>query len=207
MTITTYEELKVAVQDYSKRSDILSLVDTFIDIAESAMYSNPDCNLRAQQMEHRATGSTSITTRYVAFPTRYLEMRQVKLNLTEGDYILEARTPESMSISSAAGIPTQFCMTNQVELNCISDAVYTIEFLHYRRLAPLTAAAPTNDILTNYPQVYLYGALFALYQWSLQPDMEQKYYNAFIKAIQGVNNQSRRGRYHQPAIRSRERMP
>lgn len=207
MTITVYAELKTAIESYSKRTDILSLIDTFIDIAESTMYANPDCSLRIRDMETRATGSTSTTTRYLALPTRYLEMRQLKLNLAQGDLVLESRTPETLPIATVASVPTLYVVTSQVEFNCISDAAYTAEFLYYQTLAPLTASATTNAILTRFPQIYLYGAMFALYQWSLQEDMEAKYYNAFIKAIQGANNQDRRGRYHQPAIHSMESRP
>lgn len=201
MTISTYAELKVAIQSWSKRSDILDQLDTFIDIAESTMYANPDCSLRVRDMEARATGSTSITDRFVALPTRYLQMRQVKLNLDAGDYFLTPATPETMGIDSRASVPTEYCVTSQVELNRVSDQVYEIEFLYYQTLAPLTSVATTNAILTRFPQIYLYGAMFALAQWSMQPDMEAKYYNAFIRAIQGANNQDKRGRYHQPAMR------
>jgi hypothetical protein len=207
MAISTYAELKQSLIDYSKRNDILSLVDTFIDIAESTMYANPDCSLRVRDMEARATASTSITTRFIALPTRYLEMRQAKLNLAHGDFMLESRTPETLPIWNRASTPTLYAVTSQVELNCISDQIYTAEFLYYQTLAPLTSGAPTNAILTRFPQIYLYGALFALYQWMMNEDRAAYYYQAFIKAIQGANNQDRRGRFHQPVIRSMEITP
>lgn len=199
--ISTYAELKAAIQSWAKRSDILDQLDTFIDVAESTMYANPDASLRVRDMETRATGTLSTADRYEPLPTRYLQMRQVKLNLDSGDRFLEFKSPEAMAISSDAGIPWNYTIGSQIEFDRVPDDTYAIEFLYYASLAPLTSSATTNAILTRFPMVYLYGCLYAFYQWSMQEDRSTYYYNDFIKAIQGANSLDKRGRYHQPAGR------
>lgn len=202
MTITTYQELKVAIQDWSKRSDTLSLLDTFIDMAEAKMWANGVEPLRLRDMETATTGVTSITTRYMALPTRYLELRRLKINLTQGDLRLQYAPIDQMRISPSSGLPKFFTITSQVEFDRISDTVYTVGIDYLQTIAPLTAAAPTNAILTRFPMIYLWGSLAALYQWALQPDRADYYYKQFLSAISEANLQDRRGRYGPaPAIK------
>jgi len=202
MTIQTYAELKTAIQDWSKRSDTNSLLDTFIDIAEAEMYANGQESLRIRDMEVATTGVTSITTRYMALPTRYLEFRRLKINLTQGDLRLQFAPIDQMRISPTSGLPKFFTVTSQVEFDRISDTVYTLGIDYYQSLAPLTAAAPTNAILTRFPTIYLWGSLAALYQWAVQPDKADYYYTQFLGAIGKANMQDRKGRYGPaPAIK------
>lgn len=195
MTIQSYQELKVAIQDWSKRSDTLSLLDTFIDLAESEMYANAAEPLRIRDMEVATTGVTSITTRYMALPTRYLELRRLKLNLASGDLKLEYNTPVSMVIRPHAGMPKFFTINSQIEFDCVSDVVYTAGIDYYQSLAPLSASNTTNAILTRFPSIYLWGALASLYQWALQPEQAAYYYQLFLDSISRANMQDRRGRY------------
>lgn len=196
MSLDSYANLKVSIIEWSKRSDILSLVDDFIDIAESLMYANPDAQLRIRDMEARATGTLSTADRYEALPTRYLQMRQVKLNLSYGDFLMNYQAPESMIISDVAGVPCYYTIANQIEFDRIPDDTYEIEFLYYQTLTPLSATATTNSVLTRFPHIYLYGALFACAEWALQPEVAASHYQRFIAAIRGANQQDRRGRYH-----------
>lgn len=201
MSLDSYANLKVSIIEWSKRSDILSLVDDFIDIAESLMYANPDAQLRIRDMETRATGTLSTADRYEPLPTRYLQMRQVKLNLSHGDFLIDYQAPESMILKDVAGVPCFYTISNQIEFDRVPDDTYQIEFLYYQTLAPLSASATTNAILTRFPHIYLYGALFACADWALQPEQAAAYYQRFIAAIRGANNQDRRGRYHGATVR------
>lgn len=195
MTISTYQELKVAIQDWSKRSDTLSLLDTFIDLAEAEMYANAEEPLRLRDMETSTTGVTSITTRYMNLPTRYLAFKRLKLNLTQGDLRLQFSPIDQMRISPTAGLPKFFTVGSQVEFDRISDQVYTVGIDYYQSLTPLSDAAPTNAILTRFPTIYLWGALSALWQWGKKLDESDYYYKQFLGAIAKANLQDRRGRY------------
>lgn len=202
MTILSYAELKVAIQDWSKRTDTNSLLDTFIDLAESEMYANALGPLRIRDMETSTTGVTSITTRYMALPTRFLEFRRVKLNLNDGDLKLDYCTPVAMVIRPHASMPAWFSVTSQVEFDCVSDQVYTVGIDYYQSLVPLSATATSNAILTRFPTIYLWGALAGLYQWAKQPDQAQYYYDQFMGAIAKANMSDKRGRYGPaPSIR------
>lgn len=197
MGLSTYSELKESIIRWSKRGDILSMVDDFIDIAESIMYSNPDAQLRIRDMEARAFDNTTSLDRFMPLPENYVQMRQFKLNLDEGhERIIDYVSPDSMIIKQGEGIPIYYTISSQIEFDRVADDMYEVEFLYYQSLAPLSSANPTNAILDRFPQIYLYGALFACKDWAMQPEESAKYYQQFISAIRGANAQDRRGRYH-----------
>ena len=79
MSISTYLELKTAIQNWSKRSDTLSVIDDFIDLAESDIA----VNLKVRSMEGTATGSTGSRIRLslTAYLTLPIPMKWRTLSL------------------------------------------------------------------------------------------------------------------------------
>lgn len=192
MAFTTYATLKTSIIEWSKRGDILSLVDDFIDLAESEMWTQ----LRIRDMETTSTGSVSART--LALPTGFQQMRRLRLTSGGNSYDLEYVTPESMTVDSTSGLPSQFTITSQIEFNRTPDATYTYEIIHYASLTALSDSATSNGVLSRFPMVYLYGALKYCAQWGLNGEEEVKYSNAFSNAIMQANSTDRRGR-HGPA--------
>ncbi len=187
MAISTYAELKTAVNDFGKRGDATAKVDTFIDLCESDIWAN----LRIKEMQTRATGNLSGRT--LALPTGFLEMR--KLRLTATPYELEYVSPESMIIQSSSGRPTQYTVTDQIEFNKTPDSTYAYEILHYRSLTALSASQTTSDVLTRYPSIYLYGTLKHYFDWCRLDDQAMKYEAKFMDAINKANRNEKRGQY------------
>jgi len=48
---------------------------------------------------------------------------------------------------------------NNIQLRPLPDSAYEIEMLYYKYFTPLSDSNTTNDMLTNHPDVYLYGSL------------------------------------------------
>jgi len=197
MAISNYLELKQAIERWAKRGDIASLTDDFIDLAESDIYQN----LRVRDMEARATATTG-SDRFLALPDGFLEMR--KLTLVSGSlrYDLTSVVPESLQLQETSGIPSSFSVTSQLEFNRIPAGNYTAEMQYYKTLTPLSTTDPVNGILTRFPTVYLYGALFHFAQFAHNDAMLQKYLPLFSTAVELANKSDRRGRYGPaPAMR------
>ena len=194
MSISTYLELKTAIQNWSKRSDTLSVIDDFIDLAESDIWTN----LKSRSMEGTATGSTGTSDRYLALPTGFLSMRKFRIYTGGVSYEIEYRAPESMNIQPSAGRPRFFTVTDQVEFDRTPDSAYSYEMAHFKSLTALSASNTTNDILARFPAIYLYGSLFHFAQWAHDDAMIQKYSLLFDEAMKRANKLDRRGR-HGPA--------
>jgi hypothetical protein len=192
MSLTTYLGLKDAIESWSHRNDVASRLDDFIDLAESEMFRH----LRIRDMETRTTATTS--GRYLALPTGFLEMRRVRLISGAQYFELLYSTPEGMYISQDSGIPGVYTITSQLEFDRSPDSAYTIEYQYYAILTALSATNTSNAVLTRFPNIYLYGALWALYLWALQEDKAEYYYGKFRQAIQTANREDSKGR-HGPA--------
>ena len=196
MSLDSYENLKVEIIDWSHRDDVDPKIDTFIDLAETEMYSNTVEPLKIRGGETRAAFSTNTTDRFAALPAGYQSSRKLRIQIVNGESIeLRYRTPSQLNISSTTGLPQFFTVTDQIEFNRVSDQVYTGEIQYYQEFTPLSDTVSTNFVLTGEPNIYLFGTLWALFEWAEQPQTADKYYRRFINAIVGANNNANDGRY------------
>jgi hypothetical protein len=190
MSLDTYTNLKQEIIDWSHRDDLDLLIDTFIDLAETEMLTNRDDPLRVESMESSESFTTSTTVRTVALPTGYKEMRDVRLVYNDETYQPKYRNPNQLQIYSDVGTPGFYTVRDQVEFDRISDQAYTGTFYYYQEFTPLSSTNATNSVLTNYPSVYLYGSLWALFTHSMDTESADRYYSLFINAIRGANSAS-----------------
>ena len=195
MALDNYDNLKVAVTRFTGRNDISDILDDAIDIAESRIFANPIAPLRLRSMETRSTASADSASRFLALPDGFLSMRRLKVELSGGDCDIRYRTPDQLLVQGQSGIPRFFTVTSQLEFDRTPDSTYTIEMQYFKRIDALSSSNPTNDILTNYPDVYLYGCLWVINQFGAEEDKANYYESKFIEAIQGANKQDKRGRY------------
>lgn len=190
-TITTYAELKQNILDYTKRTggDMLSKLDQFIDSAESDIWEV----LRVREMESRTTGTTSTSDRFMALPTGFIKFRQLQITVDSVLYDLKYTPLKRMVIQDATGIPYEFSVTSQVEFNRVSDQAYTIEIDYWRSLTALSGSNTSNDVLTNYPNVYLSACLKHAFRWTMQNDLADYWELRFEKFVSRANRKSRQG--------------
>jgi hypothetical protein len=196
MALDNYDNFKAAVVRFSGRNDIATeIIDDAINIADSQIYGNPDAPLRIRSMETRATAAASTSERFLALPDGFLMMRRLKINNALGDCDVRYRTPEQLPLYGETGIPRFFTVTSQVEFERVPDSAYTVEMQYFKRFDAISDSNQTNDILTLFPNIYLFGALYIINQFAAEEEKAEYYYNKFIQAIAGANHQDRRGRY------------
>ena len=192
MSLTTYLGLKDSIEAWSHRNDVASRLDDFIDLAESEMLKW----IRIRDMETRATAVTS--GRYLSLPSDFLEMRRLRMISGAQYFEVLSSTPEGMYITQDSGMPKLYTVTSQVEFDRTPDSAYTVEMQYYGKPTALSATNTSNSILTKYPNIYLFGSLWALYLWALQEDKAEYYYGKLMQAIQTANREDKKGR-HGPA--------
>jgi len=158
MAINTYSTLQTAIANWLDRDDLTNRITEFIALCEARF----GRKLRIRLMETTTTASTAAGTRSYALPTSYLSGRVFSLNTTPITP-LEYLTPEMMDrlwAGSISGKPLTYTIVgDNYHLGPAPDAVYTIEIIYYKQVDALSDAAPSNTMLTNNPDVYLYGAL------------------------------------------------
>lgn len=191
MALNNYANLKQAIERFSHRTDISDVIDDFIDLAENKI----DHELELRTNEVRSTNTASTTDRFLALPASFLEMRRLSLINGSLNFEIDYLSPDQMRIKNEAGRPSYYTVTSQLEFNKIPDFAYKVEMSYYTRLTPLDDSNTTNDVLTNHPNLYLYGSLVELHKWARDEDTAITYESLFDKEMTKANKQERRGRY------------
>lgn len=185
MGITTYTTLKSHVQAHlDDTTTFANYVDEFVDVVES--YLND--NLRVREMLTRDTASCSTSSRYLAYPAGYLEMKRLRL-LTSPIRTLTMVTPENITNYDLTGTsdPEFYSdIDEQLEFNVIPSQAYTVEMLFYETISGLVANE-TNAILTRYPNIYLYGTLAEAFRFSFDEQRADYYDGIFNRLIMSAN--------------------
>lgn len=194
MSLDTFANLKTQIIDFSHRNDISNRVEDFIVLAEEAMYANPNFPLQLRQMETRSE-ATMGASRFLALPDGFITMRRLKLNISGESCDVQYMAPDQMFIQGASGRPKFFTVTSQLEFDREPDSTYTVDMQYSAIPTPLSAANPTNIVLTNHPSAYLYGALTAAFGWANDTENEANYQRKFFGIIDGINKRYKLGRY------------
>lgn len=157
MAITTYSELKTAIADWLNRDDLTSTIPNFIALAEAQM----NRTIRHRKMVTRSTAT--LDTPYFAVPSDWMENIRFLLNtnpVTPLLYVTPEQMIEDQQVYSSSGQPLFFTMVGQqFEVLPTPDSSYSAELLYYAKIPSLSDAAPTNWLLTESPDIYLYAAL------------------------------------------------
>jgi hypothetical protein len=163
MAIGTYAELQTAVANWLDRGDLTDRIPEFIALAEAKM----NRVLRISLMENVSTALTMVGgTRDYSLPTGFTGMKEFHLTtspITPLSYI----TPEMMNrmwAGSNTGRPQAFTLfsdagTRKIKIGPSPDSAYTTSMLYLKKIDSLSVSNPTETMLTENPDIYLYGAL------------------------------------------------
>tara|TARA_R110000824_G_scaffold164768_2_gene341195 strand:+ start:225 stop:719 length:495 start_codon:yes stop_codon:yes gene_type:complete len=150
------------------------------------------------------TVSTVAGTSTVALPTGYVQMRDISL-ITSPITQLQYLTPEIMNrinAGSRTGKPeTYTIIANNILFGPTPDAVYNISMLYYKTFDALTALAPTNWVITNAPDVYLYGSLLEAEPFLMNDQRVQLWATALTQSINTLQEQDNKDRHSGSALR------
>lgn len=146
MAIATYLDLKNAVASWLHRTDLTTVIPTFISLAESRIRHD----VRCRAMEATTSGSLSAAT--VALPTRFAEAIRVKLD----DETLSYTTRTSFTSREDWG-DSVYTIEGSNFVFPATSGDYVIDY--YAWFAAFSADGDTNTLLTNHPDIYLYASL------------------------------------------------
>lgn len=178
MAISTYAELKTAVETWSQRGTaVTALVPDFIRLAESQIRND----IRVRAMVQTSTGTLSGTS--VALPTRFAQVISVLINNDPVYYV----DPTQWSELSDSATDRFTIIGETMYFKAGGD--YSIEY--YQWFADLSDDTDTNWLLTNFPDVYLFGALAECSVWTRDdPTVWRDRYMASVRKVHNTNRNS-----------------
>ena len=192
MSITNFAELQTAVADWLHRTDLTAKIPDFITFAESRI----NCDLQANVKETDATLVTVIGQDYSALPSDFVS--PIALNVLFSPSAVQQDLPqvlpENLKVSTARTSPYQWAIDGAtVAYGQPLDQAYTI-ILRYLGTFTLSASATTNWLLTNHPDVYLWGTLLEAAIYAQDSDNIALYGSKFENSLTFVKRKESRSR-------------
>lgn len=156
--ITDYDSLLAAVTDWLNRSDLTEAAKTFVQLAEQRFRRDERC----RKLQDR--GAFSISADAAALPSDFLALQSWYHD--GGTYFgpIEIVGADELGTlkgrHGATGVPRHAAIVDGTALFAPApDATYSTRMIYWRKIEALSASNPTNWLLEEHPDLYLYGAL------------------------------------------------
>mgnify|MGYP005989600869 CR=1 FL=1 len=194
MALTTYALLKTTIANYLNRTDLTSYLGDFITLTESRL----NRELRVREMVNTDTTTTTVAgTQSYSLPSGFLEASAVIYQsnpyrtlrfMANGDFYRQ------YNVTQTSGLPTFFTIVGEnILLGVAPDSAQTLQIDFYKTLTALSESNTTNTILTNYPELYLYGALAESSPFLMQDERLNTWASLYKEALKNANLSSQKG--------------
>jgi hypothetical protein len=196
MALGTYSELKTSIANYLNRDDLTSVIPDFITLTENRL----DRELRVRVNMVRASTTTTSGTPFYNLPTDMIELRNVTYDSSGGNsYALNYLSPESGHREYGGvsnGFPRAYSNLGlDMEIFPTPDAAYTIGINYFKKITPLSDSVTTNDILSEFPDLYLYGSCLEGALYLNDSEQTQRFISIFTDTLNNVKDSEERSRY------------
>lgn len=184
MALANFTDLKAAIADHIHRTDLTTQIPDFISLAEGRI--NRRIQARLQEKETALTLTAG--TRDMALPADYYEGLNLWMTTYPPRDEMVFKSPEQIvyGTDASTGVPTAWTIDgSNITLDSIGDIDYTFDF-RYRCKFVLSDAEPTNWLLTNYPDLYLYASLFQAAVYTHNGDKAIMYKQMYDEIAQEV---------------------
>ena len=156
MALATYNDLVSTVSSYLARSDLNSIIPTFVELAQLRMTRD----LRTREMLKIAT--TTATDATVELPTDFLEMREIHFQGNPA-ITLEYESPDKFFrdfLTESSGEPFYYTiLAYELQFAPAPDSSMTLQMLYYAQPTFISSTTSSNLYLANYPDALLYATL------------------------------------------------
>lgn len=189
MTISTYADLKTSIASWINRTDLTSVIPDFITLTEARI--NRTLLPRSSETEEEIVAVPG--SRYIVIPTGMINPVALWLKAYLPRQKLTQMLPAELPVkTNATGYPEYWAIDNSnIALDKIAGEAYTFDF-RYTKTFALSDSVTTNYVLTNNPDVYLWGSLVeaAGYLKDAQAAAlyESRFQNAMSEAMANEND-------------------
>ena len=187
-----YSDLQTKVAAFLDRADLETQIPTFILMAEAAI--NRD--VRHWQMEKRS--EATFNERYEVLPTDWISARRITVGGdTQLDLLSQAKMMEYRENSAnTAGKPLFYSISSaQLELYPTPDGDYDGSMIYTAKVPELSDAAPNNWLLTEAPDLYIYGTLIHTAPYLQEDSRTAIWAGLYNAAVDALNEASEEGLY------------
>lgn len=184
-----FGDLKTRVLAYAHRPSLTAEVASFVALAEGMIRRElmaMPLSIVIDEDDRDAEGSYTL-------PAVATQVRALFPADGAEQYALHQVSLEELRRLPSTANPINFCVIGStIEIRGVpeEDSEFTLHYLGHP--VALSADADENDLLTNHEALYVYGALFHLYQFTQDPELAQGALDTFRQALERLNAQTAR---------------
>lgn len=201
MPFSTYDELKTSIASWLNRTDLTSQIPDFITLNEVAM----NRLLKTANMEQETTLATTTGVATIAVPTGFCGIRGMRI-FVNGVWNDVEVLPLQPSLYDYVYTNYPVAVTvvgSNFEFRPIPNGVYQIVLNWYGKFTPLSSSNPSNWILADHPDAYLYGSLLQAEPFLMNDDRAKNTWApAFKEIIEQINDDDRDTRMRSAKLRA-----
>lgn len=178
MTISTYTQLQTEVAAWSHRNDLTAKIPDFITLAENSILRMLELRINEASVTGTTTGDT------ITPPSGMARIERIEVVSGGTKYTL-AYTPANgiERLTGALGLPSRFTLENGViRLIRAPDSAYAYTVFYLPDFTALSATSPSNWVLLNAADVYLYGTLLQMALYT-QDDVAAKKWSGLFEGV------------------------
>jgi hypothetical protein len=195
MALDNYSNLQTSIANFLARDDLTTEIVDFIALTEADF----NRRLRIRAMEN--SSSFTIDSETGTLPTGFLQARSFVIP-TNPKTALQFMTPFHQAEtqgSSETGKPRAYSIEGtNFRFSPTPDASYSATLVFYKAFDALSASVATNHILTNHPDVYLFGALYfaSTFIRGMDPQTVGQFKTQYETALQQVEMADEKDKYN-----------
>lgn len=183
MALATYSELVSTVESYLARSDLTSIIPTFVQLAQQRMTRD----LRTREMLKVST--TTATDGTVEIPTDFLEMREIHFQ-GNPPITLMYESPDKFfrdMMTTTSGLPVYYTIIGyEFQFAPTPDSSKTLQLLYYAKPTFISSTVSSNLYLANYSDALLYATLAEAEPYLMNDNRIQVWATMYDRAIQNI---------------------
>jgi hypothetical protein len=183
MALATYTELVSTVESYLARTDLNTVVPTFVQLAQERITRD----LRTREMLKLST--TTATDNTVELPIDFLEMRELHFQ-GNPPVTLEYQSPDKFfrnHVTTTSGLPYYFTIIGyEMQFAPVPDDNQILQMLYYAKPTFISPSVSSNLYLANYSDALLYATLAEAEPYLLNDQRIQVWASMYDRAITNI---------------------
>ena len=198
MALDNYGNLQSAIGNWLNRGDLAAAIPDFIAIAEAQLLRRfkeamgRGLMLPRAMVANNAAFAIPQAGEYVNLPADFLGVLSFSIDAfaVQLDYVGPQNLvylKQKRGITASQDTPGLFTIVGaQFQFLPVPDQNYTGNLWYWQKFTPLSEANPSNWILQNHPDAYLYGALTAAAPYLMDDARVQVWGNLFSSAADDI---------------------
>ena len=202
MALANYSDLKAKIASNMDRSDLTSDIPDFIALAEADI----NVALNVFGMESRAYATMTAGSDYLTLPSDHRSTRRLQIVSGGIDYMLEQVDPSYIAgkDDGGTGMPKVYSiLADQIQFWPTPDSDYRVEQTYEQSLPALSDSNTTNWLLTDYPNIYLYGSLYHACVFIFDDKRAGQFAALFTTLLEQLESRDRDKKYGGHPLRTR----